>query len=265
MLQKGFDCYSPVTHDALAMAVSRGYSFVARYYDLPGSKKMLLPVEARRVSDAGLRIFSVFEHAAGDALKGGLAGTANAAAALAQAAAVGQPRGSTICFAVDTDPDMTKAINKNMIHAYFNAVGSELAGKYRVGAYGGGEVLDYLLTNDLISVAWLAGAMGWRGSKTFEASLRWHLKQGATVKGGDLGIEYDPNVAVDLDKIGSWTLSAAPPVVKPPPTEPEPTEIDLFDLQRRLAIGGFYEGPIDGKPFKDTAAALVSYYRARHE
>ncbi len=208
-MQTGFDCFGPVSAATLVRAKTHGYSFVARYYGSPGSSKLLLPAEARRITNAGLRIFSVFERTSGRPLEGGAAGAADGALANTQAVGVLQPPGSTICFAVDTDVDMSNATHKNAIRSYFHAAGNALSG-YQIGAYGGGDVLGYLLNEKLISVAWLAGAMGWRGSRAFDASLKWHLKQGATIKGGDLGIEYDPNVAVDLDRIGAWSLSEAP-------------------------------------------------------
>lgn len=216
MLQTGFDCFGPASAGVLAKAKAHGYSFVARYYGSPGSAKLLLPDEARRITDAGLRIFSVFERTSGRPLEGAAAGAADAMLAVAQATRVGQPHGSTICFAVDTDVDMSVSSNRQAVAAYFDATKSAVINPYQVGGYGGGDVLGYLLNENLISVAWLAGAMGWHGSRAFDASLKWHLKQGATVKGGDLGIEYDPNVAVDLDKIGAWTLAAAPAPPAPP-------------------------------------------------
>jgi hypothetical protein len=217
MLKTGFDCFAPVSAATLVRAKAHGYSFVARYYGSPGSSKLLLPAEARRITDAGLRIFSVFERTSGRPLEGAAAGQADATLAMVQARAAGQPEGSTICFAVDQDIDMSA--NGDALYAYFDAARSALGGRYRVGGYGGGDVLGYLLNENLISVAWLAGAMGWRGSRAFDASRKWHLKQGATVSGGDLGIDYDPNVAVDLDTIGAWSLDVVP-VQSPAPVPP---------------------------------------------
>lgn len=54
--------------------------------------------------------------------------------------------------------------------------------------------------------------------------------------------------------------------VSPAPVQPSPTtesaSIDLEDLQRRLAVGGFYHDRIDGEPGTETAAALWAYYLA---
>lgn len=252
----GFDCFSPVTPAVLRLAKTHGFSFVCRYYGSPGSKKLLLPAEVKLVSEAGLHIFSVFERVPGRPFQGAPAGTEDGKLAHIQAIYAGQPEGSTIAFAVDTDVDMTKAVNRNFINSYFGSAKAALDGKFQVGGYGGGDVLDYLLNANLISVAWLAGAMGWGGSHRFDSGLRWHLKQGPTIKGGDLGIEYDTNVALALDRIGAWV-----PIPEVPPSN---VEIDLFDLQRRLAAGGFYKGTIDGVPLGATAKALADYYHARH-
>jgi hypothetical protein len=257
-VKTGFDCFGPVSAATLGRAVTHGYSFVARYYGSPGSSKLLLPDEARRITDAGLRIFSVFERTSGRPLEGGPAGQADATLAKTQAHAAGQTQGSVICFAVDQDIDVSKPAIQSALYGYFDAVKTSLAGKYFVAGYGGGDVLDYLLTHDLITVAWLAGAMGWRGSRAFDAAKRWHLKQGATVNGGDLGIEYDPNVAVDLDTIGAWWLLDAGPV-KPPAPPPVDVENAIRSLQAVLLAAGLYHGTVDGDPGPLTIAALRAW------
>ena len=47
---------------ALARAKSLGFEVICQYYGTPTSPKILTPVEAQRITDAGLLIFSVFEN-----------------------------------------------------------------------------------------------------------------------------------------------------------------------------------------------------------
>lgn len=258
---KGFDCFAPVTAEVLLRAKAAGMTFVARYYGQPGSRKLLLAPEVELIRAAGFRILSVFESSAGRALGGVEHGNEDGHLAVLQAQVIQQPPGTAIVFAVDLDVDVSKAINRNMLHDYFLTAGAlaKTAG-YKVGGYGGGNVLGYLLDEGLISVAWLAGAMGWRGSRDFDAKLRWHVRQHPEVapgaSGNQLGIGYDPNDAVSADAAGMWLPPGAAPAPDPHVID---AAIDIFDLQRRLAAARLYKGMVDGDPGPLTVGAFTTY------
>src|SRR5579872_6671620 len=85
--------------------------FVARYYRDPASRwPTLSAAEARAISDAGLRLVTVWEwHSGRPDYFSYSTGYSDGMAAYRQAKAVGQPPGSAIYFAVDFnayDPDI---------------------------------------------------------------------------------------------------------------------------------------------------------------
>lgn len=260
---RGFDCFSPVAEAAARRAAAAGFQFACRYYGAPGSPKLLLPREAAALRSAGLAILPVFERAAGRALDGSQAGREDAATALHQAADIEQPEGTTIAFAVDLDVDVSKGVIRGLLHGYFAEVRAALAGRYRVGAYGSGAVLSLLLDEGLISVAWLAGAMGWRGSREFERSTRWHMRQFPEIRAGapgnELGFDYDEDSAISLEQIGAWAPQAPSP--GPAPDARSTGPIDLFALQMLLKAEGFYAPAVDGIVTRDgaTVRGLVAY------
>lgn len=265
----GFDCYSPVTLQVAQRARSAGMEFVCRYYGSSGSRKLLLPSEVEILKQTGLKIFPVFELSDGRPLAGLQAGRDDAASVLEQAKRVGQPVGTTICFAVDKDVDFSRTVVRTVVEDYFREINKVLNGKYLVGAYASGEVLGYLLEDGLIKVAWLAGAMGWRGSRLFDAQARWHMKQGPTIPVSDahnkLGIDYDPNEAVSWERIDAWDPNNGHPQVEPDKPKLSTGPIDLFVIQRALKDQGFYDSAIDGVVVDGgaTVRGLVAY-SAKH-
>ena len=161
---KGFDCYDTPSDFVLARAVRLGYQVICQYYGPTGSPKVTTVDEAGRISRAGLKLFSVFERSTARPLQGRSAGLEDASLAVTQAIAAGQPAKTTIAFAVDSDVDVNVEANRNAVMAYFTAIREVLAGRYRLGGYGSGDVLNLLIGAGLVEVSWLAGAMGWRGS-----------------------------------------------------------------------------------------------------
>lgn len=244
--------------------------FVCRYYGPNGSRKLLLPPEVEVLRQAGLKILPVFELSEGRPLAGLQAGRDDAASALDQARRVGQPVGTTICFAVDKDVDFSRTVVRTLVEGYFQEVNAALSGRYLVGAYASGEVLGHLLEGNLIRVAWLAGALGWRGSRLFEAQARWHVRQGPTVPVSDsrnrLGIDYDPDEATSWERIDAWDPNSGR---AEEPDQPDlltrTGPIDLFALQRALKEQGFYDATVDGVVADGgaTVRGLVAY-SAKH-
>lgn len=185
------DCASDVTShlDCLNAA---GVTTIARYYcyvnhpDLPSKK--LSWREAMAIAAAGFQIVAVWENGlpTTPSYFSFTKGQADGLGALQQAFVVGQPRGSALYFAVDGDigPEDTASV----VTQYFQGVADSLAGAYSVGVYGSGAVCQEILSFALAQYAWLAGAGGWRSSKTF---TQWNIKQG--IQMSMCGLTCDPN------------------------------------------------------------------------
>ncbi len=178
-----------------------GVRTVIRYYNHRNSSvlptKRLDPPEAEVLADAGLNLMTVFQQRGG---AGGHiedldaeSGSADATRALELAAALGQPEGSAIYFAVDHD--FYKQSELNSIRPYFERVREVLGNRYRVGCYGSGTVGGTMQRAGLVDLIWLAGATGWSGTKDMLQTDAWALFQKdlhKTWPGG--GFSYDGNV-----------------------------------------------------------------------
>lgn len=191
----------------IAKSLAAKMGFVGRYYGGSPGKDLTLD-EARALSDAGLKIVTVFE-AHGDSIANFNAaqGAKDAAAALKLALACCQPKGTPIYFAVDCDPTPAQ-ISANII-PYFAAIKGVLApAGYPVGNYGSGDVCTTLHFMELATYHWVGGAMGWRGSRAYAAGNRWHILQHLPGDPHGFGRQVDPNDAIDGD-FGGWSLAPA--------------------------------------------------------
>lgn len=228
-----------------------GLGFAAGYYSY-NERKNLTPEGARALTAAGLSIVSVFE-AAGNKYSAFNAsqGHKDALQALKLAQACGQPEGSGLYFAVDYDASPAEI--DGGITEYFKAVRTALGARFRIGVYGSGMVCDRLDQELLAELFWLGGAMGWRGSRSYS---RAHIRQGLPGNYYQLGVEVDPNTAIDGD-FGQWQVADVGPA------SASENWIDHFkSLQRQLAGAGFYHGTIDGVPGPLTFSAMTAAWRA---
>lgn len=245
---KGFDCASHISAEVLARAVDRGFAFAGRYYGTGG--KVLKPDEAAILAAADFPLISYFERTAGRAAQGAVAGVEDADLALEQAAAVGQPHGTPVYFAVDFDADLSDLRIDNGLCAYFEAVhNSNFAMNYLVGVYGSGAVCDRMLSTGFAHRAAEAGAEGWQGSRAFEG---WHLKQHAEIQPGsrfnELGIGYDLLECRSLDEAGAWLPPGTRDALPPLPAQHGPVRFgdrtaDAKLLQQKLMERGYDVGP----------------------
>lgn len=167
--------------DCLAAA---GLSFVVRYYSRTTrqAEKQLRPREAAELARAGLDIAVVYQDNARLTADFGLErGKLDGASAFAAAGQVGQPAGSAIYFAVDTD--FSAAEIAQHVVPYFQGVRQALdaasggASLYDVGVYGSGLTCRTLRAAGLVRFTWLAEATGWRESAAYTA---WDMKQFVT-------------------------------------------------------------------------------------
>lgn len=191
MTHKGFDTTSNCSGHTEAIKAA-GYTFVARYYSHSVWKNLTVP-EAHALSRAGIFICAVWESAGDHAtFFSFVQGLHDGQAAYSFARQIGQPFTTPIYFAVDSDLPCTPDDNAlNGVWAYFRGVNQAINNhpdKYKVGVYGGGHVCRTLKQGALASYTWLAGAMGWQGSREYH---EWNiLQQGPHTVGG---------MRVDLD------------------------------------------------------------------
>lgn len=176
-----------------------GVSVVVRYYNHRNSNsfpsKCLARDEFDALNDAGLAVAVVFQQRGGaggnisDFESG--AGARDASRALQLATGVGQPENSAIYFAVDWD--YYKSADLAKLKAYFEQVKSTLSGRYKLGVYGSGTVADTL--SGIVDYVWLAGAVGWSGTREALAANRWSLFQKHLELHSEIGgFGYDGNI-----------------------------------------------------------------------
>ncbi|MBJ3776220.1 DUF1906 domain-containing protein [Acuticoccus mangrovi] len=166
----------------------------------------------------------------------------DARAAVTQANALGQPRGTAIYFGVDIAFNAADTTTRAAMVDYFRTVGRILSRSgYRLGAYGNGDALEVLQAERLIDYAWLSASRAYPGTTSFHNSGRWHLFQsGVNLEwfGGDpgscrRGLPLDVNIknARFADGgIGIWTRRGAVMV--------DPTRTRAIYDARRFACDG---------------------------
>ena len=145
---------------------------------------------------------------------------ADVLAALAQAKIVSQPKGSAIYFGVDVDVVTSDPLFK-AVKNYFEIVRNEVAGDYKIGAYGCGTTCKTLLDLKLIEYAWVSASPGHEGTPEFISSGRWHLFQNSLDRkwlnpswkhaGKDTGLDLDTNVQNPrFATFGAWGAGEVP-------------------------------------------------------
>jgi uncharacterized protein (TIGR02594 family) len=178
-----------------------GVRTVIRYYNHRNSSmlptKRLEKSEAEALADAGLSLAVVFQQRGGrDGNIGDLSqanGAADARRALELADDLGQPEGSAIYFAVDHDYFRRSELEQ--IRPYFEAVQAQIEGRYRIGCYGSGTVGAFMQRAGLVDLIWLAGALGWSGTRAMLEAGGWTMFQKELHRnwpGG--GFQYDGNL-----------------------------------------------------------------------
>lgn len=207
-MEYGLDALQPFT-DIAGDLRDAGFSFALRYL------KNLSSAEVHSLRSNGIALGLIFEQAAGNALLGAAQGARDGDLARGEAEALGVPGTVVIFTTVDCD---VSASQLDTINRYLIAFAHAIA-PYRPGIYACGSVLEHVENQ---AVPWLAGAMGWSGSRNYK---KWVIKQGVTFSGGmweghswpSIGMQYDPNLATNLDWAWMPTRSPTIPVV---PTVP---------------------------------------------
>ena len=195
--------------------VKAGVSTVIRYYSQNKAKR-LGPAEAQALAEAELSVVTIYQDRNGGGKPGGdiadlapARGTADAQRALQQAAAVGQPAGSTIYFAVDWD--FVNKAQLAQITGYFEAARAELDGQYKLGIYGSGLVTKVVHKAGLVEHVWLAQSTGWTGYKEALAGNYVSLIQLTERIWPGAQFSYDENMlAPGVTDIGAFVPGGAP-------------------------------------------------------
>lgn len=270
------DLATRITPAMIPAMKAAGIEAVCRYLSNSLAKNLSLD-EAKLLSAAGIKCVLVWE-ALGDRYSSFTAGQGmtDAERAVAQATALGMPKGGAIYFAVDFDANAQEIAGG--ITAYMRAVMQSqpwgLNG-WRIGIYGNGAVCKAMLDAGLADLAWVWGAGGTNGTAAFIASNRWAIHQHPTKQW--FGASVDPDdVQGDY---GGWLLGDAPrPTAAPPtitsagqglPGSPGPEIVipDALDMQKALKAAGFYKGALDGDTpggWGDLSSAALRAYYAHH-
>ncbi|MBB6730071.1 glucosaminidase domain-containing protein [Cohnella zeiphila] len=192
---QGIDCSTPLTAATAVSIAAANYRFAARYL-VPQQYawKRLTKAEADAISNAGLKILSVFETTTNRSAGGSSAGRSDGAAAYAEAQAVGQPAGSAIYFAVDYD---ARAQDYDAIEAYLKAAAAQIPG-YEAGVYGSYAVVEEMAKRAACKHFWQTYA--WSGGKQSARANVYQYQNNVQVA----------SVAVDLNRSyggeGWWDL-----------------------------------------------------------
>lgn len=178
-----------------------GVKVVIRYYNHRNSSALPSKCLTRRELDqlfaADLSVAVVFQQrgGAGGHLGDFTAtnGQRDAMRALELAASFTQPEGSAIYFGVDHD--FFRQSELGAIQAYFQAVRTAFAGKYRLGVYGSGSVGRAMKRAGAVDLIWLAAARGWSGTRQALLDGDWTLDQRFLELRSPIGgFIYDGNV-----------------------------------------------------------------------
>lgn len=271
-LTRGLDAATILTPYAQRIA-DAGFSLVGRYL------KSLSIAEIAAIHGAGLGLWLIEESTAARALAGAGAGKDDGAKAIARAQALGAPKGAAIFPTVDTDvlPSQLPVV-AGYIVAFAAICGA--AGYSCGGPYACGDVHTYLAENATTAVwaPWLAGAMGWSGSRSYDTTNAWALKQGPQINAGRtaswanfewpaLPFPYDPDLIARPD-FGAWlppsaTAGKDPSATQVPPSLSMTIVLDSPDsrkmAQAALAAANLYDGKIDGLWGPRSAAALAAF------
>jgi len=206
-MAQGIDTDQNCTDYAGALYAA-GIRFVCRYYSYDHHDKNLTAAEAAHLSQMGLYLVSVWEADGNHSSYFSTSqGTSDANAALAQAAACGQPAGTPIYFAADYDASQSDV--DGVILEYFTAVDAVVkAAGYFAGVYGSGLTCSSIIGAGYASYSWLAMSTGYSGSEDYKNSNQWNILQ--SVGGYIAGINADNDRSNDDLPAGGGGWQVAP-------------------------------------------------------
>ena len=229
------------TEPYIEQLVAAGTKTVIRYYNHQNSKtfpeKRLTAREAGALEDAGISMAVVFQQRNRELTDfTQKAAVRDAERALRIASEdIGQPTGSGIYFAVDSD--FFRRSELDAVQTYFrqikDSLGSMTGPDYRIGVYGSGTVASDLLSSDLVDLVWLAGARGWSGTRDWLPTGRWHIFQDRLEQKHGR-IDFDTNITPPgISDFGQFSFAASSAL---PPAISVDTPDYLFEVSARGAL-----------------------------
>jgi hypothetical protein len=209
---------------------AKGIMAIGRYYTRRrNNAKILTADEARKLSVAGIKIWTVYQNRHREAVDfSAVKGKQEAEDALDYAKTViNQPTGSAIYFSADFDA--SAAILNGSIRPHFEAIVAAFAAAgnpYRIGVYSSGFVCKSLLDAGLVALTWLSQSSGFSGTAAFKASRRWNLLQSLPVSQFcAFDDDVDPDeINLDNGDFGGFLLPVGQPLQQPAaqPAAPSP-------------------------------------------
>jgi len=282
------------SRNLIACMKERGITAIGRYYTKNRTNsKILTADEARRLSEAGIKMWPVYQNRHRKPVDfSAVIGKREAEDALDYAKnVINQPTGSCIYFSADFDASQNTF--NSAIRPHFEAISAAFAAAgnpYRIGVYASGAVCQSLLDAGLVQLTWLSQSSGFRGTPEFKASRRWNILQALPVSGFcDFDDDVDPDTINDqLADFGGFLLGQVQPQPVeagaaegriPVPANPEFTGIPAFRgrplhrgefgsddvraLQARLNDLGFGPLVVDGD-FGEATENAVFHFQARN-
>jgi hypothetical protein len=171
-----------------------GKAFVGRYVGGRQSKR-ITKAEADALKHAGLKIVTIYEGDAGEMIRGRAAGVTAAQAARSQAAAAGMPSNRPIYFALDVDPALLTAAQRDQVGPYLDGAASVI-GRDNVGLYANFSMIERLCPTH---APWGWQTIAWSQGRW---SSKAHLQQ-YTIERSLCGGAVDLNRTSRVD-YGQW-------------------------------------------------------------
>ncbi len=198
---KGIDTATPLTAATASAVKAAGYAFAGRYL-VPASGtlkwKALTASEAKLITDAGLRLLTVWETSADRVLGGAGAGASDGAQAYTCAKAINMPSDGIIYFAVDyeaTDAQM------DTIAAYLQAARAQTE-EYEIGVYGSYRIVEAMAARGVCKGFWQC--LAWSYGAKSDALTVYQGEFNKTVG----GVSVDINDCSDMDAAGIWDYTS---------------------------------------------------------
>jgi Domain of unknown function (DUF1906) len=210
--------------------VNVGKLFVGRYVGAGYGEKLLQAPEAQQLSDAGLRIVSLVEGAAGGALSGRNMGILHAEQARQWHTDRGFPWPVPCYFAVDFD---VQAVQWDAVLDYFQGAASVIGLPF-VGIYGGLNAMLWAKTADV--ARWFMQTYAWSGGIWANGVHIEQYRNEVSLVGGTVDLCRAPT-----DSYGGWTMDPTP-TTGPPATDAQ----KLNDLVWSVGRGAPMQPPAVG-------------------
>jgi hypothetical protein len=176
----------------------RNVTAVGRYYRVVHPEWRLTKPEAKMLSKAEIKIWTVYEDTGGTSLPLTEAqGKVHGTNALKQANDIGQPHGTPIYFALEGLPDGCGKKHLPGIRKYFDGVKGAIGANFQLGVYSDGVVCKTVLDEGICTYTWLSASMGFEGTKDFHKSGRWNIFQKTPLDQNWNGLSVDVNDVKD--------------------------------------------------------------------